>query len=199
MMRELYADNYPQRRMEALIHSGGQCEHIINGRRCPNRLGVFKISRAGNAFFEQLFIHHPNHDPWNPDAELLVVCSRCHMRLHRQPEPDGKILPRKQGYRVIGISHLLHRLASVGFSANPNEECRVTWRFTPCGFEAEAVDILDALATCLHWTGGEVRDLQEALARVKAENRRLTDMVIRTRQAEERRHLNAAIRETVCR
>lgn len=50
MMRELYADNYPQRRMEALIRSGGQCEHIIDGQHCPNRLGVFKISRVGNAF-----------------------------------------------------------------------------------------------------------------------------------------------------
>ena len=65
MMRELYAPNYPQRRLEALFRSEGQCEHVIDGKRCPNRLGTFKISHAGNACFEQLFIHHPNHDPWN--------------------------------------------------------------------------------------------------------------------------------------
>lgn len=48
MMRDLYAHNYPQRRLEALIRSEGQCEQVIDGKRCPNRLGVFKISHAGN-------------------------------------------------------------------------------------------------------------------------------------------------------
>lgn len=33
----------------------------------------------------------------------------------------------------------------------------------------------------------------------QGENVRLTDKIIRTRQAEERRHFTAAIRETVCR
>ncbi len=186
MMRDLYAHNYPHRRLEALIRSEGQCEHIIDGKRCPNRLGVFKISHAGNACFEQLFVHHSNHDPWNPEAELLVVCSSCHMRLHRQPEQDGRVLPRKRGYRVISIDHLLSRLAGVGFSAHDNEECRVTWRFGPCAFEAEAADMLDALVTCLHWLGAEVRELQEALETAQIEQRRLTGMGIRTGQAEER-------------
>ncbi len=196
MMRELYAPNYPQRRLEALIRSEGQCEHVIDGKRCPNRLGTFKISRAGNACFEQLYIHHPNHDPWNPEAELVVVCSGCHMRLHRQPEQDGKTLPRKRGYRVIGTDHLLSHLGGVGFSAHYNEECRVSWRFDPCGFQADAADMSDALVMCLHWLGGEVRDLQEALAYAQTEQRRLTDIITRTDQAEERRRCDAALRET---
>lgn len=196
MMPELYAPNYPQRRLEALIRSEGRCENIINGKRCPNHLGMFKISRAGNACFEQLYIHHPNQDPWNPEADLQVVCSRCHMLLHRQPEQDGKVPPKKRGYRIIGVDHLLHRLAGVGFRAHYTEECRVAWSFGPCAFHAEAVDMLDALTMCLHWTGGELRDLQEALEAAQAENRRLTDRLIRLQQAEERRQCDAALRQT---
>lgn len=194
MMRELYADNYPERRLEALLRSEGRCENLIDGRRCPNHLGMFKISHAGNACFEQLYIHHPDHDPWNPEAVLVVVCSSCHMRLHRQPEQDGKILPRKRGYRVIGIDHLLHRLAGIGFSAHPNEECRVTWSFDPCGFQADAADVLDALVMCFHWLGGEVRDLQEALVQAQAEQLRLTDIVTHIDQAEERRRCDTVLR-----
>ena len=194
MMRELYAPNYPQRRLEALLRCEGRCENIVDGQRCSNHLGMFKISHAGNACFEQLYVHHPNQDPWNEEAALLVVCSSCHMRLHRQPEQDGKVLPRKRGYRVIGIDHLLSRLVGVGFRTHPTEECRVAWSFEPCGFEAEAVDLDDALVMCLHWIGGEVRDLQEALASAQADNRHLTDIVIRTRQAEERRQFDAALR-----
>lgn len=194
MMRELYASNYPERRLEALIRSEGRCEHVMDGKRCPNRLGTFKVSHAGNACFEQLYIHHPNHDPWNPEAELLAVCSSCHMRLHRQPEQDGKVAPKKQGYRVIGTGHLLNHLAGVGFAARYTEECRVAWRFDPCGYEAEAVDMVDALVMCLHWASREVCDLQEALARARRENRRLTDRLIRTHQAEERRQCDAALR-----
>ena len=193
MMRELYALNYPQRRLEALLRCEGRCENTIDGKRCPNQLGMFKVSHAGNACFEQLYVHHVNSDPWNPEAVLLVVCSSCHMRLHRQPEPDGKVLPRKRGYRVIGIDHLLSRLAGVGFRAHPTEECRVAWSFAPCSFEAEAVDMLDALVMCLHWTGAEVRELSEALASVQADNRRLTDMLIRIQQAKERRECDAAL------
>jgi hypothetical protein len=36
--------------------------------------------------------------------------------------------------------------------------------------------MLDALVMCLHWLGGEVRDLQEALACAQAEQRHLTDV-----------------------
>jgi hypothetical protein len=193
MRRELYADNYPHRRLEALIRSGGRCEHVIEGKRCPSRLGVFKISHAGNACFEQLFIHHPDHDPWNPEAELLVICSSCHMRLHRQPEQDGKILPQKRGYRVIGIDHLLHRLARVGFTVAPNEECRFDWSIGP--FAAEAADPIDALVMALHWLTAEVADLQRELARQSAECHRPTDMQTRMLQAGEHHLPDAALRD----
>ncbi len=195
MMRELYADNYEERRLEILLRAAGRCENVIDGQCFPHGLGTVKMSRAYNPFFEQLFIHHPNNDPWNPNAVMIAVCASCHMKLYRKPEANGKVPARKQGYKVVSITHLLSGLAGVGFRALYTEECRVSWRFEQCAYEAEAADMLDALAMCLHWLGAEVRDLQEALA--QAEQRRLTDMVTRV-QAEERRLCDAALRGAAC-
>jgi|SRR5579859_3625154 len=198
MMHDLYAPNYPQRREAALLRAAGRCENIIVGQRCPNRIGTLKVSHAHNLYFEQLYIHHVNDDPENDEAELICYCAACHMKAHRQPVAGGtKAPPRKQGYRVVKIERLLHSLAAAGFSANYTEECRVTWQFGP--FTGEAVDMLDALTMCLHWLGAEVRELAEALASAQADNRRLTDMLIRTQQAEERRQCDAALRAVGCR
>jgi len=193
MMRDLYADNYRERRLEALLRSGGQCEQIIDEKRCPNRVGILKISHAHNIYFEQLYVHHVNDDPENEEAELICHCASCHMRAHRQPGSNGKASRQKRGYQVVRLDQLLLRLAAVGFSASANEECRVNWRFGP--FEAEAADILDAFIMCFHWLGAEIRDLQEALGQAQAEQLRLTDIVTRTGQAQERRLCDAALRE----
>jgi hypothetical protein len=197
MMRELYAPNYPQRREAALLRAAGQCEKIVDGQRCPNRIGTFKISHAHNMYFEQLYVHHVNSDPENEQAELICYCASCHMRAHRQPGPGGKAAPRKQGYRVVKLEQLLCSLAAVGFSAYHTEECRVIWQLGP--FTGEAADMLDALTMCLHWLSAEVRDLQEELIGAQGENRRLTDIIIRTRQAEERRQCDAALQAIGCR
>jgi len=195
VIHKLYADNYRERRLEVLLRAEGRCEHRVSGQRCLNRLGTFKISHSYQPYFEQLSMHHPDNDPGNPDARMIAVCASCHMRLHRQAESHGKASPKKQGYQVVSITHLLDSLAGVGFRALYTEECHVSWRFEQCAFEAEAADMLDALAMCLHWLGAEVRDLQEALA--QAEQRRLTDMVTRV-QAEERRLCDAALRGAAC-
>jgi len=203
MMHDLYADNYQERRQETLLRAAGRCENKIvdaDGQiiwRCPNRLGTFKISHAYNAYFEPLLIHHPNHDPENPHAEMIAVCASCHMKLHRKPDASGKTLAKKQGYTVVSIKHLLIRLTSAGFCVYPSEAYRVTWRVGP--LTAEAADALDAICMAMHWLSAEVRDLQETLAETLAEHRRLTDRMIRTQQAEERRFFDAAIRQPVCR
>jgi hypothetical protein len=197
MMRELYAPNYAQRREEAILRAAGRCEKIIDGQRCPNRVGTLKISHAHNLYFEQLYVHHVNDDPENEDAELICYCASCHMKAHRQPVAGGKATARKQGYRVVRIEQLLCSLAAVGFSARYNEECRVNWQLGP--FVGEAADMLDAVTMCLHWLSAEVRDLQEALARTQVENRRLIDSVVRTQQAEERRQCDTALQAIGCR
>lgn len=197
MMRDLYAPNYAQRREEAILRATGRCEKIIDGQRCPNRVGTLKISHAHNLYFEQLYVHHVNDDPENEEAELICYCASCHMKAHRQPVAGGKATARKQGYRVVRIEQLLCSLAAVGFCAHYNEEGRVNWQLGPFG--SEAADMLNAVTMCLHWLSAEERDLQEALARTQAENRRLTDIVVRSRQAEERRQSDAALRAIGCR
>ncbi len=97
MMRELYAPNYEARRLETLIRSEGRCENTIVDEtdeviwRCPHRIGTFKISRAHNPCFEQLLIHHPNDDPWNPDAIMIAVCAQrgVPLRLEHWPVRSG--------------------------------------------------------------------------------------------------------------
>jgi hypothetical protein len=165
MIHDLYADNYQQRRAGAFLRSEGRCENLVNGQRCPNRLGTFKISRAHNIYIEQLFLHHPNGDPENPDADVLAVCASCHMRLHRQPGPSDKPSPRKQGYRVVRLDVLLSRLQGIGFVVTPNDVGRVTWRIG--SLSAEAADPLDALTMAMHWLCAEVTDLQAELARAR--------------------------------
>lgn len=147
MICDLYAGNYEERRQETLMQAAGRCENMLDGQCCKRRLGTFKISRVYNPCFEQLLIHHPNNDPWNPDADMIAVCASCHMKLHRNPATSGKVPPRKPGYKVVSMEFLLDRLAGVSFSASFNEECRVSWRFAPCGFQADTADVLP-LARC---------------------------------------------------
>ncbi len=135
MIREWYADNYQERRLEVLLRAEDRCEQRGNDQRCLNRLGIFKISHSYQPYFEQLYMHHPDNDPGNPEARMIAVCASCHMRLHRQAESHGKASPKKQGYQVVSITHLLSSLARVGFRASYNEECRVSWRFEQCAFE----------------------------------------------------------------
>ncbi len=168
MQASLYAANYPKRRREALLRSEGRCEQLLeNGQRCSHRIGVLRISRAGNPLFEQLLVHHPNQDPWNPEAELLVVCSRCHMRLHRQPsEPGKKAAARKHGYHVMSLDHLNVRLQDVGLLLVPTEEGRIRWQAGP--FEAEAEDVVTALTMAAHWLIAEVSDTRHEIALLQA-------------------------------
>lgn len=195
-MHDLYATNYQERRRETFLRAAGRCEHVLYGQRCPNRLGTFKISHAHNPYFEQLCIHHPNDDPENPLAKMMAVCASCHMKLHRKPDASGTVAARKRGYTVVSIRHLLTRLQATGFVIQPKEECRVTWCIGP--LQGEAADALDAVGMAMHWLSAEVRDLQKELAQVRAENLRLTDRVIRTQQAEERRFTDAAARHITC-
>lgn len=195
MQAKLYASNYQQRREETFTRSGGQCENTLaNGERCPVKLGDWRITHSYQLQFEQLIIHHVNGDPENPDAVMIAICWACHMRLHRKPGPGRtKANARKQGYEVIRIPYLMEMLARVGLSTWTTANGRVGWQIG--ALASEANDPLDALMMALHWLSAEVRDLQEALAQARAEHLRLTDLIIRTQQAEWRRQQDAAIRQ----
>ena len=98
MMKQLYASNYEQRRDLAFLRSGGRCEHILasTGERCKVKLGDMRLTRSKHLQFEQLICHHTNGDPENAEAELLIICWGCHMRLHRRPGPGRKKASARQ-------------------------------------------------------------------------------------------------------
>ncbi len=198
MQHKLYADNYQERREETFLRAGGRYENILpNGERCPVKLGDWRITHSHQVQFEQLIMHHVNGDPENPDAEMIAVCWACHMRLHRKPGPGcKKASARKQGYEAIRRAYLMEVLARAGFFTWSTSNGCVGWQIGV--LTGEASDHIDALGMCLHWLNAEVRDLQEALAHTQADNSHLTDQMIRTQQAEERRLFDAAIREPVC-
>ena len=39
---------------------------------------------------------HPNHDPWNPDAELRAWCAPCHCRYDLKAMPTKRMLKRER-------------------------------------------------------------------------------------------------------
>jgi hypothetical protein len=159
MNKALYAPNYPQRREEAFLRAAGQCENLLNGERCKVRLGDWRTTRSKQLQFEQLICHHVNGDPENPEAELLIICWACHMRLHRQPGPGRKkASARKQGYEAIRIPHLLKRLACSSFHTWTRPDGSTGWQIGQ--FFGEANDPVDAIAIALHWLEAEVRTPQ---------------------------------------
>lgn len=200
MQADLYAPNYPTRRMEAFIRSGGRCENMLApNERCPVKVGDWRITRSGWMQFEQLICHHPNGDPENPDAELLFVCWACHMRLHRRPGPGRKkASARKQGYTAVRVAYLLEQLSSSSFHTWNADGGRTGWQIGElCG---EASDPLDAIAMALHWQEREIHDLQARLEQARASAQdALTaeerDLIQRRRDAQRRREADLALRE----
>jgi len=58
---------------------------------------------SDGTFGSCLTVHHPNLDPENPDAEMIALCARCHLRA------DARI-------RKYGI--IADQLTLEGFTSN---------------------------------------------------------------------------------
>jgi hypothetical protein len=99
----------------------------------------------------------------------------CHMLLHRQPESDGKVPPKKTGYKVISPNQLAIAMRGYGLHMWPTEEGRIRWRMGE--LESEACDQLDAVGMAMHWLSGELRDTLAELEEVRAELAMLQHMV----------------------
>jgi len=55
MQAKLYASNYQQRREETFNRAAGRCENMLdNGKRCPVKLGDWRITHSHQIQFEQL-------------------------------------------------------------------------------------------------------------------------------------------------
>lgn len=74
MQRDLYPDNWEEIALDAKVAANWTCQ------RCGVRRGDRQINRRGRLAKVVLTVAHLNHDPWNPDAELEVLCWSCHAK-----------------------------------------------------------------------------------------------------------------------
>lgn len=71
-MGRKYAKNFRRRTEERKKAVGYRCEICGAAERS---IGV---SKEGNPYMIYLCGSHVNHDPWNPEAEIQVLCQACH-------------------------------------------------------------------------------------------------------------------------
>jgi hypothetical protein len=93
MQRELYPDNWEEMALAAKVAANWTCQ------RCGARRGDRQINRHGQLRKVVLTTAHLNHDPWNPDAELEVMCWPCHARYdaaHRRHQQAMMLIARGQ-------------------------------------------------------------------------------------------------------
>jgi hypothetical protein len=77
--RRKYPKNWKQISRECRELAGWQCQ------KCFISHGTLKMTWAGDKMHPVwLVAAHPNHDPWNPDAELICLCPSCHWRYYRR-------------------------------------------------------------------------------------------------------------------
>jgi len=71
-----YAENWPERARQTKEAAGNRCE------ACGNPHGPSPYV---------LTVHHLNHDPANPEAVLIALCQRDHLRCQgMRPRPASK-------------------------------------------------------------------------------------------------------------
>lgn len=71
-MGRKYAKNFRQRTDDRKKAVGDRCEGCDAAERS------IAVSKTGKVYMVYLAGSHVNHDPWNPDAELQVLCQACH-------------------------------------------------------------------------------------------------------------------------
>lgn len=95
MQRNLYPRNWPQiaRRLKEAADWTCQLCGAKRGEKCKNRHGEWVDVQIG--------VMHPNHDPWNLDARLVVACRQCHITY------DAKDARRKRIMMAIARGQLV--------------------------------------------------------------------------------------------
>ena len=69
-----YPPNWPEMAKACKDAAGYRCEW------CGIASGEERIGLSGKPHKVVLSVHHPNSDTLNPDAEIVCLCSRCHLR-----------------------------------------------------------------------------------------------------------------------
>ncbi len=73
MQRDLYPPDWPDIALHAKEAAGWQCQH------CGARRGDVQSNRRGQLVAVQIQVAHLDHDPWNREASLAVLCRNCHL------------------------------------------------------------------------------------------------------------------------
>jgi rubredoxin len=73
MQRNLYPENWEEIALEAKVAANWQCQ------RCGVCRGDKQINRHGKLVAVQIGVAHLDHDTWNPQARLEVMCRTCHI------------------------------------------------------------------------------------------------------------------------
>lgn len=93
MQRDLYPPNWEEIALSAKVAANWTCQ------RCGACHGDRQINRYGQLRKVVLTTAHLNHDPWNPDAALEVMCWPCHARYdaaHRRHQHAMMLIARGQ-------------------------------------------------------------------------------------------------------
>jgi hypothetical protein len=67
-----YAYNYPERAEQCKREANYICQ------QCGAKHRTVALSKTGEPYMKYASAAHVNHDPWNPTAELICLCTSCH-------------------------------------------------------------------------------------------------------------------------
>lgn len=102
--RKRYGPHW-RRRVRALREAvGNRCQ------KCGIEHGTLRVSPwTGNVWPVWLQGAHPNHDPENEDAEVVIVCPACHWRHYKHPRQRASwfAIERMKHRRLIQQAYLV--------------------------------------------------------------------------------------------
>lgn len=101
--RQLYPPNWPELAQTCKERAQWECEH------CGAKQYELKTSRRGTPYLIYLHAAHKNHDPQNPNPELLCLCISCHACLdyqYKQREARVRLEILKHLRLLINAGHI---------------------------------------------------------------------------------------------
>ncbi|HEX3640187.1 MAG TPA: hypothetical protein VHV10_02735 [Ktedonobacteraceae bacterium] len=100
--KQWYADNFPERSRDLrnLQPFCSQCLRIRGEVPSIIQLPLLKSrKKKRKKKGVVLTAHHPNYDTLNPEAELIILCLRCHGKAQRQHNAEVLEANKKQRIR----------------------------------------------------------------------------------------------------
>ena len=102
--RERYGKDWKKRARAAKERAGWKCA------KCGVRHGTLRYSNwTEREWPVYLQAHHLNGDPENPQADLLVVCPRCHWRFFRTPSgrPPAWLIEALKHRKLLAVAYVV--------------------------------------------------------------------------------------------